>query len=196
MRVGAGATVRRKGKIGREAGMTAEVEAGAAARVRKARGAASEIANQAARKRGRTAVSSPGQSPEKRNIKNQSLTKRKQKVRVRMQLPVWCLALGLGLFPSQNQMSNQIPVPGQNLFQNRGPGPSLGLPPGHAPDRGQGLAPDPNLAATILGTVREVFCTCLVVVAQVIEVENMSMLYIFNCPDGLSVVVSGSTRSL
>lgn len=68
MRAGAGATVRRKGKIGREAGMTAEVEAGAAARVRKARGAASEIANQAARKKGRTAVSSPDQSPEKRNI--------------------------------------------------------------------------------------------------------------------------------
>lgn len=115
-----------------------------------------------------------------------------------MQLPMWRLALGLGLFPSRNQMSNQIPVPDQNLFQNLGPGPSLGLglPLGHTPSHGQGLAPDPNLAASILGTVREVFCTCLVVVAQVIEVENMSMLYIFNCPDGVSVVVSGSTHAL
>lgn len=52
-------------------------------------------------------------------------------------------------------MSNQILVPGQNLFQNLGPGPSLGLglPLGHTPDHGQGLAPDPNLAAPMLGTV-------------------------------------------
>ena len=45
-----------------------KVEAGAAARVRKARGAASETANQVARKKGRTAASGPGQSPKKRNI--------------------------------------------------------------------------------------------------------------------------------
>lgn len=68
MRVGAGATVRIKGKVGREAGMTAEVEAEAAARVRKARDAASETANQVARRKGRTATSGPGQSPKKRSI--------------------------------------------------------------------------------------------------------------------------------
>lgn len=70
MRVGAGATVRTKGKVGREAGMTAEVEAGAAAtaRVRKARGAASETANQVARRKGRTAMSGPGQSPKKKSM--------------------------------------------------------------------------------------------------------------------------------
>lgn len=50
--------------------MTAEVEAGAAAtaRVRKARGAASETANQVARRKGRTAMSGPGQSPKKKSI--------------------------------------------------------------------------------------------------------------------------------
>lgn len=119
-------------------------------------------------------------------------------MRVRMQPHVGCLAPGLGRFPSQNQMSNQILVPDLNLFQSLGPGPSLdlGLPLGHTPDRGQGLAPDPNLAATTLGTVGKVFCTCLVVVAQVIEVENMSMLYIFNNPDGMSVVVNCSAPSL
>lgn len=115
-----------------------------------------------------------------------------------MQLPIRCLAPGLGQFPSQNQMSNQILVPGQNLFQNLGPGPSLGLglPLGHTPVHGQGLAPDPNLAAPTLGTIGEVFCTCLVVVAQVIEVENMSMLYIFNYPDGVSVTVNCTAPSL
>lgn len=109
-----------------------------------------------------------------------------------------CLAPGLGRFPSQNQMSNRILVPGLNLFPSLSPGPSLdlGLPLGHAPDRGQGLAPDPNLAATTLGTVREVFCTCLVVVAQVIEVENTSMLYILNNPDGMSLIVNCSAPSL
>lgn len=85
-------------------------------------------------------------------------------------------------------MSNQILVPGLSLFQSLGPGPSLdlGLPLGHAPHRSQGLAPHPNLAAPTLGPVGGVFCTCVVVVAQVIEVENTSMLYIFRNPDGMS----------
>lgn len=68
MRVGAGAPVRIKGKVGRGAGMRAEVEAGAAARARKARGAASETAKQVARRKGRTAVSGPGQPPRKRSV--------------------------------------------------------------------------------------------------------------------------------
>lgn len=164
--------------------MTAGVEAGAAARVRKAKGATSETANQVARRKGRTATSGPGQPPRKRSIRNQILTKRRQKVRVRMQLHVGCLAPGLDRFPSQNQMSNQILVPGLSLSQSLGPGPSLdlGLPPGHIPDHGQGLAPDPNLAAATLGAVGRVFCTCFVVVAQVIEVATLLMLYISTTP--------------
>lgn len=79
-----------------------------------------------------------------------------------------CPAPGLGPFPSPNQMSNQILVPGPNLFQSRGPDPSpgLGLPLGHTPGRSQGPAPDPNLAATPLGMVGKVFCTCLVAVTK------------------------------
>jgi len=111
-----------------------------------------------------------------------------------MQPHVRGLAPDLDLFPSQNQMLNQILVPGLNPFPSLGPGPSLdlGLPLGHAPDHGQGLSPDPNLAAATLGRVGKVFCTCLVVVAQVIEVENLLMLYIFNNPDGMSVVNSSA----
>lgn len=94
-----------------------------------------------------------------------------------MQLP----APDLGPFPSPNQMSNQILVPGPNLFQSRGPGPSpgLGQPLGHTPGHGQGPAPDPNLAATPLGMVGSLlymFSSC----NQVIEVETLSMLCIFN----------------
>lgn len=178
--------------------MTAEVEAGAAARVRKARGAASETANRVARRKGRTAASGPGQSPRKRSIRNQILTKRRQKVKVRMEPHVRALAPGLGQCPSQNQMSNQVLVPGLSRSRSLGPGPSLdlGLPLGRAPGRDQGLAPDPNLAASTLGTVRKVFCTCFVVVAQVIAVETISMLYIFNKPNGVSVTVRRGAPAL
>lgn len=79
-----------------------------------------------------------------------------------------CPAPGLGPFPSSNQISNQILVPGLNLIQSQGLGPSpgLGLPLGHTPGRGQGPAPDPNLAAMPLGMVGKVFCTCLVAVTK------------------------------
>lgn len=109
-----------------------------------------------------------------------------------------CLAPGLGPFPSQNHVSNQILVPGLNLFQSLDPGPSLdlGLPLSHTPDHGQGLAPDPNLAATTPGMVGKVFCTCSVVVAQVIEVETTSMLYILNNPYGMSVMNCGAPSLL
>lgn len=181
----AGAPARIKGKAGRGAGMRAEVEAGAAARARKARGAASETANRVARRKGRTAASGPGQPPRKRSVQNQILTKKRRGGRARMELHTGCLAPGLGPFPSQNHVANQILVPGPNLFQSLDPGPSLdlGLPLGHTPDHGRGLAPDPNLA----GTVGKVFCTCSVVVAQGIEVET-STLYILNNPDGMSAM--------
>lgn len=181
----AGAPARIRGKAGSGAGMRAEVEAGAAARAREARGAASETANRVARRKGRTAASGPGQPPRKRSVQNQILTKKRREGRARMELHTGCLTPGLGPFPSQNHVANQILVPGPSLFQSLDPGPSLdlGLPLGHAPDHGQGLAPDPNLA----GTVGKVFCTCSVVVAQVIEVET-STLYILTNPDGVSAM--------
>lgn len=77
MRVGAGATARIKGKVGKGAGMIAEVEAGATARMRKARGAASETAKAAARREERTATSGPGQAPKKRSSSNPSWTRKR-----------------------------------------------------------------------------------------------------------------------
>lgn len=112
-------------------------------------------------------------------------------MRARMQPHVGHLAPGLGRSPNQNQMSDQILVPGLSLSQSLGPGPSLdlGLPPGHTPGHGRGLAPDPNLAAATLGAVGRVFCTCFVVVAQVIEVATLLMLYISTTPHGVSGVL-------
>lgn len=97
---------------------------------------------------------------------------------------------GPGPIPNPNQPSRQNHAPDQSPHQKPGLGPSLdpGLHPGRLPGPDLGPTHGPNWLRPQL-ELPEKFCTCLVAVAQVIEVEHMSLLYIFNSPNGVSTVV-------
>lgn len=201
--VGAAAKARTRGRGGREAGrrVVAAAEAAAAAEAR-ARGAenmaASETASQAAavrRKRRKmpTAPSpdhGPAQCQRSGNVPSPSLGRGKVEGRARMLAPIRRPGHGQGPILNPNQISRQNHAPDQSLLQKPDLGPSLdpGLHPDHLPGLDLDPTQDPNWLLPQL-ELPEKFCTCLVAVAQVIEVEHTSLLYIFNSPNGVSTIV-------
>lgn len=109
-----------------------------------------------------------------------------------MLAPIQRPSQGQDPIPNQNQTLQQNHAPGQSPLQKPDLGPSLD--PGLLPDRPPGLDLGPiqgpnRLRPRLEGTTQEVFCTCLVAVAQVIEVEHPSLLYIFNPLNGVSIIV-------
>lgn len=202
---GAAAKARTRGRGGREAGRRAAAAAGAAvgaAAAARARGAenmaASETASQAAaarrKRRKMPTAPSPDHGPARcqrsGNVPSLSLARGKVEGRARMLAPIRRPGPGQGPILSPNQTSPQNHAPDQSPLQKPDLGPSLNL--GLHPDRLPGLdldpTQDPNWLLPQL-ELPEKFCTCLVAVAQVIEVEHMSLLYIFNSPNGVSTIV-------
>lgn len=199
---GAAARARTRGGGGREAGRRAAAAVGAAAAAAaRARGAgnmaASETASQAAavrrKRRKMPTAPSPDHGPARcqRSGNEPSLSLARGKVAGRAGMPAPIRRPGPGQGPILNP--NQTPqnhAPDQSLLQKPDLGPSLD--PGLHPDRLPGLdldpTQDPNWLLPQL-ELPEKFCTCLVAVAQVIEVEYMSLLYIFNSPNGVSTIV-------
>lgn len=192
------AKARTRGRGGREAGRRAAVAAAAAVRAREAENAAaSETASQAAarRRRGKT-LSTPGPDlgparlQRSGNVPSLSPARGKAEGRAKMLAPIRRPGPGQGPIPNQNQTFRQNHAPGQSLLQKPDLGPSLdpGLHPDHLPGLDLDPTQDPNWLRPQL-ELPEKFCTCLVAVAQVIEVEHMSLLYIFNSPNGVSTIV-------
>lgn len=194
------AKARTRGRGGREAGRRAAVGAAAAAAVRAREAenaAASETASQAAarRRRGKT-LSTPGPDlgparlQRSGNVPSLSPARGKAEGRAKMLAPIRRPGPGQGPIPNQNQTFRQNHAPGQSLLQKPDLGPSLdpGLHPDHLPGLDLDPTQDPNWLRPQL-ELPEKFCTCLVAVAQVIEVEHMSLLYIFNSPNGVSTIV-------
>lgn len=197
---GVAAKARTRGRGGREAGRRAAAAVGAAAAAR-ARGAenmaASETASQAAaarrKRRKMPTAPSPDHGPARcqrsGNVPSLSLPRGKVEGRARMLAPTRRHGPDQGPILNPNQTTPQNHAPDQSLLQKPDLGPSLD--PGLHPDRpGLDLDPtqDPNWLLPQL-ELPEKFCTCLVAVAQVIEVEHMSLLYIFNSPNGVSTIV-------
>lgn len=202
---GAAAKARIRGRGGREAGRRAVVAAAvaaaavAAARARGAENmAASETASQAAaarrKRRKMPTAPSPGHGPARcqrsGNVPSPSLARGKVEGRARMLAPTRRPGPGPGPTLNPNQISRQNHAPDQSLLQKPDLGPSLdpGLHPDHLPGLDLDPTQDPNGLLPQL-ELPEKFCTCLVAVAQVIEVEHTSLLYIFNSPNGVSTIV-------
>lgn len=200
---GVEAKARTRGRGGREAGRraAAAVAAAAAARARGAENvAASETASQAAaaaarrRRRKVPTVPSPDRGPARcqrsGNVPSPSLARGKAEERARMLAPIRRPGPGRGPILNQNQTFHQNHAPDQSLLQKPDLGPSLdpGLHPDHLPSLDLDPTQGPNWLRPQL-ELPEKFCTCLVAVAQVIEVEHKSLLYIFNSPNGVSTIV-------
>lgn len=199
---GVAAKARTRGRGGREAGRRAAAEAAvAAAAAARARGAenmaASETASHAAaarrKRRKMPTAPSPDHGPARcqksGNVPSLSLARGKVEGRARRLAPIRKPGPGQGPILNPNQ-TPQNHAPDQSPLQKPDLGPSLD--PGLHPDRLPGLdldpTQDPNWLLPQL-ELPEKFCTCLVAVAQVIEVEHMSLLYIFNSPNGVSTIV-------
>lgn len=123
-------------------------------------------------------------------MQSPSPAKGKSEGRARMLAPIRRPGPGRGPIPNQNQTLHQNHAPDQSLLQKPDLGPSLdpGPHPDHRPGLDLGPTQGPNWLRPQL-ELPEKFCTCLVAVAQVIEVEHMSLLYIFNSPNGVSTIV-------
>lgn len=160
--------------------------------------AASETASQAAaarrKRRKRPTAPSPGHGPARcqrsGNVPSPSLARGKVEGRARMLAPIRRPGPGQGPILNPNQISRQNHAPDQSPLQKPDLGPSLdpGLHPDHLPGLDLDPTQDPNGLLPQL-ELPEKFCTCLVAVAQVIEVEHTSLLYIFNSPNGVSTIV-------